>query len=70
MKPPAPGPQAATRRSREFPRFAGDLSLLPSSFSLSLVIPCWNEAHRFDPVPFLDFLARADGVRLLLVDDV
>lgn len=35
---------------------------------LTLVIPCFNEEKRIDPVEF-GRLARADGVQLLFVDD-
>ena len=36
---------------------------------LGIVIPAWNEAHRFDPEPFRAFVDAHADVRLLLVDD-
>lgn len=37
--------------------------------SLTLVIPCFREAHRLAPGPFLAFLDQDPTARLLLVDD-
>lgn len=34
-----------------------------------LVVPCYNEAARFDRAAFDEFLAQSTGVSLLLVDD-
>lgn len=34
-----------------------------------LVVPCYNEAVRFDRAAFDEFLARSTGVSLVLVDD-
>lgn len=36
---------------------------------LALVIPAWNEAHRFRATPFLDFVASQNTVDLYFVDD-
>ena len=34
-----------------------------------LVVPCYNEAERFDSGGFADFLAEQPGYALLFVDD-
>lgn len=34
-----------------------------------IVIPCFNEAHRLEPGPFVSFLADSDGVSFLFVND-
>lgn len=36
---------------------------------LVLVVPCYNEAARLTPQPFLDFVAARRSARLLFVDD-
>lgn len=36
---------------------------------LAIVIPCWNEAHRFRPEPFVEFVDATPGALLLFVDD-
>lgn len=36
---------------------------------LALVVPCYNEAARLDPEPFLRFVGTRPGVQLVLVDD-
>jgi glycosyltransferase involved in cell wall biosynthesis len=36
---------------------------------LALVVPCYNEAGRLDPEPFLRFVSTRPGVQLVLVDD-
>lgn len=36
---------------------------------LALVVPCYDEAARFDPAPWLDALEAQPGLRLLFVDD-
>ena len=37
--------------------------------SLSLIVPCYNEAARLDPQAFLAFLPSHPGLRLVMVDD-
>jgi dolichyl-phosphate beta-glucosyltransferase len=37
--------------------------------SLTVVVPCYNEAERLDEGPLLDFLDACDGASLLFVDD-
>jgi dolichyl-phosphate beta-glucosyltransferase len=37
--------------------------------SLTVVIPCYNEAERLDEGPLLEFLDACDGASLLFVDD-
>ncbi len=34
-----------------------------------IVIPCYNEAQRLDPAPFVSFLADNPGITFLFVDD-
>jgi dolichyl-phosphate beta-glucosyltransferase len=36
---------------------------------LTLVVPCYNEASRLAPEPFLNFLSTHSNVRLVMVDD-
>jgi glycosyltransferase involved in cell wall biosynthesis len=42
---------------------------MPSSPTLVLVVPCFNEEARLDPRAFLDFAASHPAVHLLFVDD-
>ena len=37
--------------------------------AVTLVVPCYNEAKRFDPAKFSQALARFPGLQLLLVND-
>jgi glycosyltransferase involved in cell wall biosynthesis len=37
--------------------------------ALTLVVPCYNEAKRFDVAKFSEALARFPGLQLLLVND-
>jgi len=41
----------------------------PAASSLTVVVPCYNEAERLDEGPLLDFLDACDGASLLFVDD-
>jgi dolichyl-phosphate beta-glucosyltransferase len=40
-----------------------------AALSLTVVVPCYNEAERLDEGPLLDFLEACDGATLLFVDD-
>jgi glycosyltransferase involved in cell wall biosynthesis len=40
-----------------------------AALSLTVVVPCYNEAERLDEGPLLDFLDACDGASLLFVDD-
>ncbi|HEY4394501.1 MAG TPA: glycosyltransferase [Polyangia bacterium] len=41
----------------------------PAAPSLTVVVPCYNEAERLDEGPLLDFLDACEGASLLFVDD-